>query len=78
MDNGFAVLVLDDEEFERLAVAARTDEHGNRRIVGGECSPMVPECMEHVFVVDPVLAGARIDVHRSERYRIGEQIVNRC
>ena len=55
----------------------RTDEHGDGGIVSLERSPVVSNCVEHVLLVDAVLAGCRLDVHvRSLRLR--QDLVNIC
>ncbi len=77
MDDRDAIGVIDDADFQRLAVRGRSDEHRDVGIVGLEASPVVSQCMEHVVIGDTVLAGARLDVH-SIRLRSGALIVNIC
>jgi hypothetical protein len=77
MDDRDAIGVIDNADFQRLAVRGRSDEHRDVGIVGLEASPVVSQCMEHVVIGDTVLSGARLDVH-SIRLRREQLIVNSC
>lgn len=78
MDHSCSLLVVDDTDLERFSIRGRPDVHGDGRIVGLECSPVVAECVEHVAVANIVLAGARLDVDHLEMLPGSDPSVNRC
>jgi hypothetical protein len=57
VDDGHTLVVLDDTNLQRFAVAGRPDEHRDRRVVGLKGSPVMSNCVDHVVVVDIVLSG---------------------
>jgi len=70
-------IVLDHAHLHRFTGSGRADEHGDGWIVGLEGSPVVSNSVNHVFVVDAVLAGCRLNVHLDSLRRTA-QIVNIC
>jgi hypothetical protein len=64
MYDGHPVVVDDDADLEWRAPSGRPDVHRHVGIIGLEGLPVVAKCMDHVVVVDTVLAGARLDVNR--------------
>ena len=65
MDYGHTVVVVDDTDFKGVARPGWSNEHRDRRVVGHEGSPVVSECVSHVFVVDAVLSCTGLNVHSS-------------
>ena len=63
MDDRLTVVVDDDTYLQRLASPRGADKHRDRRVVGLERSPVMSKSVQHVLVVDTVLAGTWIDVH---------------
>jgi hypothetical protein len=71
------LVVRDHTHLERCRVRRRTDERRHVGIVGLERSPVMSKSVQHVFVGDTVLAGARSDVHEDTQ-RGPNLFVNRC
>ncbi len=63
MDDGRSVLICYHPNLQWSGCCGWSDEHGGRRVVGLERSPMMLKCVQHVLVRDTVLACARLDVH---------------
>jgi hypothetical protein len=62
MDDCLAIIIDDHTNLQRLAGARGADEHRDRLVVRCEGDEVVSVGVEHVVVVDAVLAGARLDV----------------
>ena len=77
MDDGFAIVIDNHSNLQRLAGLRRADEHRDRLVVGCEGDVVVSVGVEHVVIVDAVLAGARLDV-RFHTIGRGAYIVNMC
>jgi len=52
----------DQADIEGLSIGRWTDEHRDRALAGLEGSTVMSKCVQHVVIVDAVLAGARLDV----------------
>jgi len=77
VDDRFAFVIDDDTDLKRRAVSTWAYEHRHRSVVGSESSPVMPIAVQHVFVSDTVLAGARLDVHLDTLTRRSRN-VNTC
>ena len=63
MNDGNAIRVRDEADFEWVAILRRSDKHDNFRIVRFEGLPVVSNGVAHIFIGDTVFAGRRFDVY---------------
>lgn len=57
MDNRDTIVIDDDADLQGITTLRWADEHGDVRIIGCECLPMISKGVEHVVICHAVFAG---------------------